>query len=138
MRTWLDEREGLRFSLATEKALARVFEERGDSATSGDIIRACIQSVLLEATAVDDRDAGSGFLSTDMAIKHAVASQPPADRDPEVLEWVRRAERENRAARVADTFRPMAELLNMRPRPCLLYTSPSPRDQRGSRMPSSA
>ena len=24
------------------------------------------------------------------------------------------------------------------PRPCLLYTSPSPRDQRGSRMPSSA
>ena len=23
-------------------------------------------------------------------------------------------------------------------RPCLLYTSPSPRDQRGSRMPSSA
>ena len=25
-----------------------------------------------------------------------------------------------------------------RPKPCLLYTSPSPRDQRGSRMPSSA
>ena len=24
------------------------------------------------------------------------------------------------------------------PTPCLLYTSPSPRDQRGSRMPSSA
>ena len=27
---------------------------------------------------------------------------------------------------------------NCKPRPCLLYTSPSPRDQRGSRMPSSA
>ena len=25
-----------------------------------------------------------------------------------------------------------------KPQPCLLYTSPSPRDQRGSRMPSSA
>ena len=33
----------------------------------------------------------------------------------------------------ADTPEKMAELS-----PCLLYTSPSPRDQRGSRMPSSA
>ena len=28
--------------------------------------------------------------------------------------------------------------LSLQVRPCLLYTSPSPRDQRGSRMPSSA
>ena len=28
--------------------------------------------------------------------------------------------------------------INLNPTPCLLYTSPSPRDQRGSRMPSSA
>ena len=28
--------------------------------------------------------------------------------------------------------------LRIQPNPCLLYTSPSPRDQRGSRMPSSA
>ena len=34
----------------------------------------------------------------------------------------------------ADYFRKCSELL----KPCLLYTSPSPRDQRGSRMPSSA
>ena len=31
-----------------------------------------------------------------------------------------------------------AERLNMEVHGCLLYTSPSPRDQRGSRMPSSA
>ena len=31
-----------------------------------------------------------------------------------------------------------AALANWRERTCLLYTSPSPRDQRGSRMPSSA
>ena len=31
-----------------------------------------------------------------------------------------------------------AKLLPIRVRGCLLYTSPSPRDQRGSRMPSSA
>ena len=30
------------------------------------------------------------------------------------------------------------EFVNTLPIPCLLYTSPSPRDQRGSRMPSSA
>ena len=29
-------------------------------------------------------------------------------------------------------------MLSFNPNPCLLYTSPSPRDQRGSRMPSSA
>ena len=33
----------------------------------------------------------------------------------------------------------VTRILNIaRPYPCLLYTSPSPRDQRGSRMPSSA
>ena len=31
-----------------------------------------------------------------------------------------------------------AAMAGMRPVACLLYTSPSPRDQRGSRMPSSA
>ena len=32
----------------------------------------------------------------------------------------------------------MADWLMRSPEACLLYTSPSPRDQRGSRMPSSA
>ena len=32
----------------------------------------------------------------------------------------------------------VANHINGKPKPCLLYTSPSPRDQRGSRMPSSA
>ena len=30
------------------------------------------------------------------------------------------------------------DVFGLEPRACLLYTSPSPRDQRGSRMPSSA
>ena len=44
------------------------------------------------------------------------------------------------ALMVADprsTFFALAEQM-VPPKPCLLYTSPSPRDQRGSRMPSSA
>ena len=32
----------------------------------------------------------------------------------------------------------MGSFLNIKPSLCLLYTSPSPRDQRGARMPSSA
>ena len=32
----------------------------------------------------------------------------------------------------------IAAAINLSPFHCLLYTSPSPRDQRGSRMPSSA
>ena len=36
------------------------------------------------------------------------------------------------------SFLEMIDILNERLIDCLLYTSPSPRDQRGSRMPSSA
>ena len=36
------------------------------------------------------------------------------------------------------TSKEIARTLGISPRTCLLYTSPSPRDQRGSRMPSSA
>ena len=39
---------------------------------------------------------------------------------------------------VAETFYCIGTVAGPHPYPCLLYTSPSPRDQRGSRMPSSA
>ena len=38
----------------------------------------------------------------------------------------------------ASSNKKMLANLDIRPEDCLLYTSPSPRDQRGSRMPSSA
>ena len=41
-------------------------------------------------------------------------------------------------ARAADGDAAAARALSVTRRTCLLYTSPSPRDQRGSRMPSSA
>ena len=49
-------------------------------------------------------------------------------------------ENDNLNVRVARQIMPNHEITENRPRPdiCLLYTSPSPRDQRGSRMPSSA
>ena len=43
-----------------------------------------------------------------------------------------------RAAHARPVFLPLTPLLARHHANCLLYTSPSPRDQRGSRMPSSA
>ena len=40
--------------------------------------------------------------------------------------------------KIADTLRNAVLSKDERKKACLLYTSPSPRDQRGSRMPSSA
>ena len=42
------------------------------------------------------------------------------------------------AYRSGDNTNALAEKYHCTPNTCLLYTSPSPRDQRGSRMPSSA
>ena len=41
-------------------------------------------------------------------------------------------------ARVIESIEANTQVITAVPRGCLLYTSPSPRDQRGSRMPSSA
>ena len=52
-----------------------------------------------------------------------------------------REDREGTATLIYVTENFLAESqvkLESSPKPCLLYTSPSPRDQRGSRMPSSA
>ena len=48
----------------------------------------------------------------------------------------KKAEQEKAAATKVDS--PYAAIANGKVDVCLLYTSPSPRDQRGSRMPSSA
>ena len=47
-------------------------------------------------------------------------------------------DRRSHALRITDTGKTMLAVLKEQAIACLLYTSPSPRDQRGSRMPSSA
>jgi hypothetical protein len=116
MRRWLEEREGLLFADAAETALLAAFTEHGDSLSRGEIIRVAIQAAIAAAVEPDENGVGSGFLSSDMALKHALASQPVDARDPEVTEWVRRTEVEQRTSRVNDTYRRLAELLSMRPR----------------------
>jgi len=117
LHEWLRVREGATYAVAAEKALAEAFEESGDSLSRHEIIRIAIQAALTVGLAsIGGDDHGSGLLSTDMAIKHTLASQPVADRDPEIVDWVRDAEVKNRSERIADSYRPLAELLGMRPR----------------------
>lgn len=116
LREWLASREGNLFSGAAEKALARAFEERGDHLSRSEIIRIAIQAALEAGLRSDDEDSANGFNSSDMAIKYTLASQPLEARDPEIHEWVRRAEIENRSARIVDSYRPLAALLGMQPR----------------------
>ena len=58
-----------------------------------------------------------------------------------ILKWAIEFKRLwKRSDEVAQNFMPLDTLAigSIYEKPCLLYTSPSPRDQRGSRMPSSA
>ena len=48
------------------------------------------------------------------------------------------AMRPSAEARPQVTRAPLVEVMSVEPGPCLLYTSPSPRDRQKSRMPSSA
>ena len=117
LRAWLENREGSTFATAAEKALGQALEERGDSLTRNEAIRIPIQPALEEGLSASDHSGGSGLLSTDMAIKHTLASQPAGSRDPEIVTWVRDAGVTNRAERVKDSYRPLADLLGMVPRP---------------------
>ena len=65
----------------------------------------------------------------------------------ELVDWTGRQIREDKRGRIDDDHPPILDRLGIETEHwlyltqhyhCLLYTSPSPRDQRGSRMPSSA
>ena len=83
---------------------------------------------------LDDADASA--LTRDIFV--AVAAQGEADQAPALLdEAARRLATHADPSAVADAVERIRIADGLR-QLCLLYTSPSPRDQRGSRMPSSA
>ncbi len=116
LQEWLANREGSTFSGAAERALTHAFDKYGDALSRNDIIRTAIQAALEAGLSPDERGEGSGLLSTDMAIKHTLASQPVASRDPEIVAWVSNAEMRNRAERIEDSYRPLSDLLGLTPR----------------------
>ena len=80
---------------------------------------------------VHQQDDGTSLLFVDRHLIHEVTS-------PQAFEGIRNSKRNvrhpNLTLAVVDHNIPTTD----RSKGCLLYTSPSPRDQRGSRMPSSA
>lgn len=116
LREWLANRESGTFAGASERALEAAVEQHGDALSRNDVIRIAIQAALEAGLTPADNGEGSGLLSTDMAIKHTLASQPPGSRDPEIEAWVRDAEHQNRTERIEDSYRPLAESLGLRPR----------------------
>ena len=116
VRAWLLTREDTLFSDAAQTAVIKALDQWGDALTAGDIIRFAIQAAYAEGIAAEDGGL-SDFLSTDLAIRHSIASRPIAERDEEMLEWLRTGDVSNREKRIADTYKPMGELLQMEPRP---------------------
>ena len=93
---------------------------------SGATATATVDSLGL-VTAITITNGGSGYTSAPTV----VIDYSPKDSRAEVKSW-NSSTRELQVINRTGTFN-TAETIN-----CLLYTSPSPRDQRGSRMPSSA
>ena len=116
LREWLATREGSTFAIAAETALAEAFVEYGEDLTRNEVIRVSIQAVLERGLSASDQADTSGLLSTDMAIKHTLASQPAGSRDPEIVGWVRDAEVKNRTERITDSYGRLGELLGLVPR----------------------
>lgn len=114
VRSWLFDREGTKFADAAATAVADLFAN-GERPNQSDVIRAGAQAALEEGMRTNERGVGD-FLSTDVALRYAIASQPEDERDPEMLEWLSSGERANRKARVEDTYKPFAKTIGLEPR----------------------
>jgi hypothetical protein len=117
LRSWLNERENSMFADAATEALGRLFAAE-NAPTKSAIVRTAIQAAFEEGYNVGDKAerVGGDYLSTDMAIRFAIASQPAAERDPELLASLRSGELANRSRRIEDSYRPLGEILQMRPK----------------------
>lgn len=118
LHAWLVTREDSMFANAAQEALGELYETSSEP-SRGDVVRTAIQAAFREGFntgARADGETGS-YLSTDLAIRFAIASQPDHERDAEILGWLRDGEVSNREARITDSYKPLGELLGLRPRP---------------------
>ncbi len=116
LERWLEETDGSIFSTAANDAIGEVLSEDPDNLSQA--IHAACNAAFLEG--LRRYHAGDGdFISTDMAMRFAMASQQQDERDPELFEWVRSSDERNRRQRVEDLYRPMSELLGVEPKPSL-------------------
>jgi len=114
---WFSVRQDRLFADASTQAIQRYLREADGNLSSKAIMRVAVQAAVDEASTEDENGQRNGFLSTDMALRHALASQPDARRDAEVLGWAQAGERANQAKRIVNNYKPLGEFLGLRPRP---------------------
>ena len=119
LKAWLLDRRGSMFADAAQEALEQLYARAGGDPSKSAIVRAAIQAAFFESSNTGDRAerGGGDFASTDMAIRFAIASQPLEDRDGDLVSWLEDGERSHRDDRVADSYKPFAELVGLTPKP---------------------
>jgi len=118
LRAWLLEREDSLFADAAQNALVELFADPNNPPDASAIVRTSIQSAFEAGFGLDDPDrAGEGdYLSTDLALRYAIASWPDEGRDEEIPTWLKQGETLNRQDRIEDSYKPLGTLLGIRPK----------------------
>ena len=109
------------FEARSSGTLVRILAEVGEELPVGYLIGVIASEVVAD-------DAIEAFIAAQISDEDTVSEEETMSASPEV--HIAKTDRAS-AKRIAPALRRKLES-------CLLYTSPSPRDQRGSRMPSSA
>ena len=116
LQLWLRETEGTLFAQAASESIAEVLSDDPDNLPLA--FQRGAESAFLEG--VKRYEAGEGdFISTDMAMRFAVASQREEERDEDVFRWIQESEARNRHDRINDLYKPLGELLGVSPKPGL-------------------
>ncbi len=118
IKAWLLERESSMFADSAQAALVELFADPDNPPSASTIVRTAIQASYVVGHGLhEDGRRGADYLSTDLALRFSIASQPPEMRDEDVQAWLRTGEVSNRADRIEDSYKPLGTLLGMRPRP---------------------
>ena len=115
VKAWLFEREGSLFQGAARDAAIERAAELGDISPE-EFNRVGSMAAFELALRANPHGIGD-YLSTDLAIRYALASQPIDDRDQEMFGWLSDGERNFRDQLVEDIYKPLCDLLNYVPRP---------------------
>lgn len=113
LELWLQESEGTLFAEAASRSITEVLNEDPDRLSFA--IQRGTEAAFLEG--IKRYEAGEGdFISTDMAMRFALASQRDDERDEDVFGWIQESEERNRVARINDIYKPLGELIGMTPK----------------------
>lgn len=120
IQAWLLERQNTMFSDAASASVGTLFSDPENPPSASLIVWTAINAAMRAGLGVEGGEqgrTGGDFLSTDLAIRYAIASQPADERDQQMLDWLRVGELGDRAKRIDDSYKPLGELLGLRARP---------------------